>query len=111
MGYHTHCSVCQQTNGLYCENHQVVLGLGKRFSYTQLPSLHGFGMDASLLLKLDIFTLMIMALCGYCLGFLTLTIIRVTHNDIPGVGVWWWSSLFAMLGQAGFASLLLTPTP
>ncbi|MGL4480629.1 MAG: GGDEF domain-containing protein, partial [Aeromonas veronii] len=68
-------------------------------------------MDASLLLKLDIFTLMIMALCGYCLGFLTLTIIRVTHNDIPGVGVWWWSSLFAMLGQAGFASLLLTPTP
>ncbi len=67
-------------------------------------------MDASLLLKLDIFTLMIMALCGYCLGFLTLTIIRVTHNDIPGVGVWWWSSLFAMLGQAGFASLLLTPT-
>lgn len=68
-------------------------------------------MDASLLLKLDIFTLMIMALCGYCLGFLTLTIIRVTHNDIPGVGVWWWSSLFAMLGQAGFASSLLTPTP
>ena len=68
-------------------------------------------MDASLLLKLDIFTLMIMALCGYCLGFLTLTIIRVTHHDIPGVGVWWWSSLFAMLGQAGFASLLLTPTP
>ncbi|MGL5506212.1 MAG: hypothetical protein ACRDCL_22050, partial [Aeromonas veronii] len=71
VGYHTHCSVCQQTNGLYCENHQVALGLGKRFSYTQLPSLHGFGMDASLLLKLDIFTLMIMALCGYCLGFLT----------------------------------------
>lgn len=67
-------------------------------------------MDASLLLKLDIFTLMIMALCGYCLSFLTLTIIRVTHHDIPGVGVWWWSSLFAMLGQAGFVSLLLLPT-
>lgn len=95
----------------YCKNNQTPLGLGKWLSYTQLPSLHGFGMDASLLLKLDIFTLMIMALCGYCLAFLTLSIIRVTHHDIPGVGVWWWSSLFAMLGQAGFASLLLTPTP
>ena len=51
-------------------------------------------MDASILLNLDIFTLMFMALGGYSLGFITLSIIWSTHREIPGLGLWWWSSLW-----------------
>ena len=50
-------------------------------------------MALSLLLKLDVFTLMLMARGGYSLGFITLSIIWSTHREIPGIGYWWWSAL------------------
>ncbi|WGY74045.1 hypothetical protein MLL77_12315 [Aeromonas caviae] len=56
-------------------------------------------MDASILLNLDVFTLMLMALGGYSLGFITLSIIWWTHREIPGLGLWWWSSLCALAAQ------------
>ncbi|MCH7371082.1 MULTISPECIES: sensor domain-containing diguanylate cyclase [Aeromonas] len=59
-------------------------------------------MDASILLKLDVFTLMLMALGGYALGFITLSIIWLTHREIPGLGLWWWSSLCALAAQSLF---------
>lgn len=59
-------------------------------------------MDASILLKLDVFTLMLMALGGYGLGFITLSIIWLTHREIPGLGLWWWSSLCALAAQSLF---------
>lgn len=59
-------------------------------------------MDVSLLLKLDVFTLMVMAVGGYSLGFITLSIIWLTHKEIPGVGLWWWSSLCALVAQSLF---------
>ena len=59
-------------------------------------------MDASILLNLDIFTLMFMALGGYSLGFITLSIIWSTHREIPGLGLWWWSSLCALAAQSLF---------
>lgn len=59
-------------------------------------------MDASILLELDVFTLMLMALGGYSLGFITLSIIWATHREIPGLGLWWWSSLCALAAQSLF---------
>lgn len=59
-------------------------------------------MDTSLLLELDVFTLMLMALGGYSLGFITLSIIWATHREIPGLGLWWWSSLCALAAQSLF---------
>lgn len=59
-------------------------------------------MDAAILLKLDVFTLMLMALGGYGLGFITLSIIWSTHREIPGLGLWWWSSLCALAAQSLF---------
>jgi len=59
-------------------------------------------MDTSILLNLDVFTLMLMALGGYSLGFITLSIIWSTHREIPGLGLWWWSSLCALAAQSLF---------
>lgn len=59
-------------------------------------------MDASILLKLDVFTLMLMALGGYGLGFITLSIIWTTHREIPGLGLWWWSGACALAAQSLF---------
>jgi diguanylate cyclase len=59
-------------------------------------------MNTSLLLELDVFTLMLMALGGYGLGFITLSIIWATHREIPGLGLWWWSSLCALAAQSLF---------
>ncbi|HHW4400959.1 TPA: diguanylate cyclase [Aeromonas hydrophila] len=67
-------------------------------------------MDASILLKLDVFTLMIMALGGYSLGFITLSIIWSTHREIPGLGYWWWSSLFALAAQSLFTLQAFMPS-
>lgn len=66
-------------------------------------------MDTSILLKLDVFTLMIMALGGYSLGFITLSIIWSTHREIPGLGLWWWSSLCALVAQSLFSLQALMP--
>ncbi len=66
-------------------------------------------MDASILLKLDVFTLMIMALGGYSLGFITLSIIWSTHREIPGLGLWWWSSLCALAAQSLFTLQAFMP--
>lgn len=60
------------------------------------------------LLKLDIYTLMLLALFGYLLGFLTLSLTWMTHRDMPGTGLWWLGSLLAVIGQSGFAMQLLT---
>ncbi len=77
---------------------------------TYLP-LPGFDMDVSLLLKLDVFTLMVMALGGYSLGFITLSIIWSTHREIPGIGLWWWSSLCALVAQILFSLQAFFPSP
>lgn len=66
-------------------------------------------MDASILLKLDVFTLMVMALGGYSLGFITLSIIWLTHREIPGLGFWWWSSLCALAAQSLFSLQAFMP--
>ncbi|WP_324050159.1 GGDEF domain-containing protein [Aeromonas caviae] len=66
-------------------------------------------MDASILLNLDVFTLMLMALGGYSLGFITLSIIWSTHREIPGLGLWWWSSLCALAAQSLFFMQAFAP--
>ena len=66
-------------------------------------------MDASILLNLDVFTLMLMALGGYSLGFITLSIIWWTHREIPGLGLWWWSSLCALAAQSLFFMQAFSP--
>ncbi|MFR9702624.1 GGDEF domain-containing protein [Aeromonas sanarellii] len=66
-------------------------------------------MDASILLNLDVFTLMLMALGGYSLGFITLSIIWSTHREIPGLGLWWWSSLCALAAQSLFFLQAFSP--
>ncbi|MGE6109047.1 GGDEF domain-containing protein [Aeromonas sobria] len=66
-------------------------------------------MDTSILLNLDVFTLMLMALGGYSLGFITLSIIWTTHREIPGLGFWWWSSLCALAAQSLFFLQAFTP--
>lgn len=66
-------------------------------------------MDASILLNLDVFTPMLMALGGYSLGFITLSIIWWTHREIPGLGLWWWSSLCALAAQSLFFMQAFAP--
>ncbi|WP_111910097.1 GGDEF domain-containing protein [Aeromonas media] len=66
-------------------------------------------MDTSILLNLDVFTLMLMALGGYSLGFITLSIIWSTHREIPGLGLWWWSSLCALAAQSLFFMQAFAP--
>ncbi|UBO75416.1 GGDEF domain-containing protein [Aeromonas rivuli] len=66
-------------------------------------------MDTSILLNLDVFTLMLMALGGYSLGFITLSIIWLTHREIPGLGFWWWSSLCALAAQSLFFMQAFSP--
>ncbi|WP_421237069.1 GGDEF domain-containing protein [Aeromonas jandaei] len=68
-------------------------------------------MALSLLLKLDVFTLMLMALGGYSLGFITLSIIWSTHREIPGIGYWWWSALCALVAQTLFSLQAFFPSP
>lgn len=63
----------------------------------------------ALLLRLDIYTLMLMALFGYSLGFLTLTLTWLAHRDIPGTLLWWASGLLAVIGQSGFVMQILAP--
>jgi hypothetical protein len=70
----------------FCPAHRLPLCLVMGFPYTQPSPLEGSGMDASILLNLDVFTLMLMALGGYSLGFITLSIIWSTHREIPGPG-------------------------
>ena len=64
------------------------------------PPLEGSGMDASILLNLDVFTLMLMALkqpgIHHPLHHL------VDPWEIPGLGLWWWSSLCALAAQSLF---------
>lgn len=62
-----------------------------------------------LLLKLDIYTLMVMALCGHGLGFLILALTWLAHRDIPGTKLWLLGSLLAIAGQTGFVMQIFAP--
>ena len=67
-------------------------------------------MDTSILLNLGHIYADVHGLGGYSsLGFITLSIIWSTHREIPGLGLWWWSSLLCPGGPVAASSCRRSP--